>query len=55
VLKILGRLAILAAIGAVIGYVFQRRKQDDVWDPEDPDGDWGMAQADLQRSSGSSA
>jgi hypothetical protein len=49
-LKVLGRLAILAAIGAAIGYVVQRRKQGDVWDPEDPDGDWGLAQIDLQRS-----
>jgi hypothetical protein len=50
VLKVLGRLAILAAIGAAIGYVIQRRKQGDVWDAEDPDGDWGLAQMDLQRS-----
>ncbi len=49
-LKVLGRLAILAAIGAAIGYVIQRRKQGDVWDAEDPDGDWGLAQMDLQRS-----
>ena len=49
-LKILGRLAILAAIGAAIGYVIQRRKQGDIWDAEDPDGDWGLAQTDLQRA-----
>jgi hypothetical protein len=54
VLKFLGRLAILAAIGAAIGYIAQRRKQarqNDVWDAEDPDGDWGLAQMELQGSS----
>jgi hypothetical protein len=53
VLKLLGRLAILAAIGAAIGYIAQRRRQSrqqDVWDAEDPDGDWGLAQMELQGS-----
>lgn len=53
VLKLLSRLAILAAIGAAIGYIAQRRKQGnqrDIWDAEDPDGDWGLAQMELQGS-----
>ncbi|MGE0542988.1 MAG: hypothetical protein AB7R89_22705 [Dehalococcoidia bacterium] len=52
-LKLLSRLAILAAIGAAIGYIAQRRKQGnqrDIWDAEDPDGDWGLAQMELQGS-----
>jgi hypothetical protein len=53
VLKLLSRLVILAAIGAAIGFVAQRRKQEnqrDVWDAEDPDGDWGLAKMELQGS-----
>jgi hypothetical protein len=48
--RLLSRLLVLAAIGAAAGYFIQRRKQEDVWDAEDPDGDWGLAQSDLQRS-----
>ena len=53
-LKLLGRLAILTVIGAAIGYIAQRRRQarqKEVWDAEDPDGDWGLAQLELQGSS----
>ena len=49
-IRLLSRVLVLAAIGAAVGYFFQRRKQEDVWDAEDPDGDWGLAQTDLQRS-----
>jgi hypothetical protein len=52
-LKLLGRLAILAAIGAAIGYFLKRRTRADVWDAEDPEGDWGLAQVDLQQPTGS--
>lgn len=48
--KLLRRLAVLAAIGAVVGYFLNRRRQEDTWDAEDPDGDWGMEQSDLQRT-----
>ena len=47
---LLRRLVVLAAIGAAVGYCVQRRKQQDVWDAEDPDGDWGLAKTDLQRA-----
>ena len=47
---LLRRMVVLAAIGAAVGYFVKRRKQEDVWDAEDPEGDWGMAQTDLQRA-----
>ena len=50
-IRLLSRVLVLAAIGAAVGYVVQKRKQgDDIWDAEDPDGDWGLAQMDLQRA-----
>ena len=51
--KLVRRLVVLAAIGGAAGYFIRRRKQEDLWDAEDPDGDWGLEQSDLARTPGS--
>lgn len=45
--KLLRRLAVLAAIGGAVGYFFKQRKQEDTWDADEPDGDWGVKQSNL--------
>ena len=47
--KLLRRLVVLAAIGGAVGYVMRRRKGDDDWDADNPEGDWGLEQSDLSR------
>jgi hypothetical protein len=48
--KLISGLALGAALAAVASVVLRRRSRGAVWDPEDPEGDWGMAQSDLRRS-----
>ena len=48
--KLIRRLIVLSAIGAAVGYFMQQRRREDTWDAEDPEGDWGMAQTDLQHT-----
>ena len=49
--KLISGLALGAVLAAVAGFVLRRRTRGAVWDPEDPEGDWGMALTDLQRTS----
>lgn len=40
--KLLRRLMLIAAIGAVISFVLRRKNEDDEWDTDDLDDDWGV-------------
>jgi hypothetical protein len=48
--KLVRRLIMLAAIGGAVSYFIRRRKQDDLWDADEPEGDWGVEQTHLSRS-----
>lgn len=48
--KLISGLALGAALAAIASIVLRRRSPSAIWDPEDPEGDWGMALSDLQRT-----
>jgi hypothetical protein len=45
-MKLITRLLVVAAIGAAVGYVLRRRRASE-WDPERPDGTWGLERSGL--------
>jgi len=47
--KLIRRMAMFAVVAGAVGYFVKRRTTDDVWDAEQPEGDYGMKQYGLQR------
>lgn len=45
--KLFRRLMVLAAIGGAVGYFVKQRRQEDRWEADDPEGDWGVKQSNV--------